>query len=159
MVQPPPIQRAIMNRHHQSRRSNSSIAPKAEPASSLPPPLHPLSSATSPKNNRPTPSSHSNSPTNAAFSPAPSDNTSVRGSVGARPPMPHMTGAPRPQMMQNGARSAPTAPNSGASFYPTPAFQNHIEQLGKLLRTHTSQAEPAANELNRARIRCPSRYG
>lgn len=131
MVQPPPIQRAIMNRHHQSRRSNSSIAPKSEPHSSLPPPLQPHSSATSPKNSRPTPSSHSNSPTNAAFSPAPSDNTSVRGSVGARPPMSQMQGAPRPQMMQNGSRPGPPTSNGGASFYPTPAFQNHIEQLGK----------------------------
>ncbi|KAL2213321.1 hypothetical protein CC79DRAFT_1316148 [Sarocladium strictum] len=129
MVQPPPIQRAIMNRHHQSRRSNSNIAPKSEPHSSLPPPLQPHSSATSPKNSRPTPSSHSNSPTNAAFSPAPSDNTSVRGSVGARPPMSQMQGAPRPQMMQNGSRPGPPTSNGGASFYPTPAFQNHIEQL------------------------------
>jgi hypothetical protein len=132
MVQPPPIQRAIMNRHHQSRRSNSSIAPKAEGATSLPPPLHPHSSTTSPKNSRPTPSSHSNSPTNAGFSPAPSDNTSMRGSVGApRPPISQMQGAGRQQMMQQqpSARSAPSAPNNGASFYPTPAFQNHIEQL------------------------------
>ncbi|KAK3366377.1 hypothetical protein B0H63DRAFT_536302 [Podospora didyma] len=43
MVQPPPIQRALLKRHH-SRRSNSSIAPKLEPGS------------------RPTPSSHSASP-------------------------------------------------------------------------------------------------
>lgn len=120
-----------MNRHHQSRRSNSSIAPKAEPASSLPPPHQPHSSTTSPKNTRPTPSSHSNSPTNAGFSPAPSDNTSVRGSVGApRPPVPQMPGAARQQMMQHSnGRPAPPASNSGASFYPTPAFQNHIEQL------------------------------
>ncbi|TGJ83396.1 hypothetical protein E0Z10_g5370 [Xylaria hypoxylon] len=31
MMQPPPIQRAILNRHHNSRRSASSIAPKLEP--------------------------------------------------------------------------------------------------------------------------------
>ncbi|KAJ8120956.1 hypothetical protein ONZ43_g2474 [Nemania bipapillata] len=31
MMQPPPIQRAILNRHHNSRRPASSIAPKLEP--------------------------------------------------------------------------------------------------------------------------------
>jgi hypothetical protein len=33
------------------------------------------------------------------------------------------------QMMQTGNRGAM---GSGASFYPTPSFQNHIEQLGKM---------------------------
>ncbi|KAH7188331.1 uncharacterized protein B0J16DRAFT_318000 [Fusarium flagelliforme] len=141
IVQPPPIQRAIMNRHHQSRRSNSNIAPKAEPVPVLPPPLQPHSSATSPKN-RPTPSSHSNSPSNtgSAFSPAASDNMSMRGSMTSmsrqqmpqqpqqpqQQQMPQNTQAPRPSMMQNGGRGQG---GSGASYYPTPAFQNHIEQL------------------------------
>ena len=40
------------------------------------------------------------------------------------------TQASRPSMMQNGGRGQG---GSGASYYPTPAFQNHIEQLGKLL--------------------------
>ncbi|RWA09186.1 hypothetical protein EKO27_g5919 [Xylaria grammica] len=35
MMQPPPIQRAILNRHHNSRRSASSIAPKLEPGVTL----------------------------------------------------------------------------------------------------------------------------
>ncbi|KAM5351256.1 hypothetical protein ACJ41O_003979 [Fusarium nematophilum] len=146
IVQPPPIQRAIMNRHHQSRRSNSHIAPKTEPAPVLPPPLQPHSTATSPKN-RPTPSSHSNSPSNtgSAFSPAASDNMSMRGSMTSmsrqqmpqqpqpQPPqqqqqqMPQTTQAPRQPMMQSGVRGGPVG--SGASYYPTPAFQNHIEQL------------------------------
>src|ERR1700710_1438788 len=52
MVQPPTAQRAIMNRHHQARRSNSNIAPKLEPGA-------PLRSPQS----RPTPSSHTSSPT------------------------------------------------------------------------------------------------
>lgn len=145
LVQPPPIQRAIMNRHHQSRRSNSNIAPKAEPGPVLPPPLQPHSTATSPKNNRPTPSSHSNSPTNTgAFSPAASDNVSMRGSMTSmgrqqmpqqpqqpQQQMPQSTQAPRQPMMQSGVRGGPVS--SGASYYPTPAFQNHIEQLGKLM--------------------------
>lgn len=135
LVQPPPIQRAIMNRHHQSRRSNSHIAPKAEPGSSLPPPMQPHSSATSPKN-RPTPSSHSNSPSNtgSAFSPAASDSISMRGSMtsASRQQMPQQqlpqgSQANRHSMMQPGVRGGPVG--SGASYYPTPAFQNHIEQL------------------------------
>ncbi|KAH7360529.1 hypothetical protein BKA65DRAFT_547245 [Rhexocercosporidium sp. MPI-PUGE-AT-0058] len=52
MAQAPTVQRAIMNRHHQARRSNSSIAPKLEPGA-------PLQSPQS----RPTPSSHASSPT------------------------------------------------------------------------------------------------
>jgi len=41
--------------------------------------------------------------------------------------MPQSTQAPRSSMIQNGGRVAQTG--SGASYYPTPAFQNHIEQL------------------------------
>ncbi|KAK7414875.1 hypothetical protein QQX98_006296 [Neonectria punicea] len=135
LVQPPPIQRAIMNRHHQSRRSNSHIAPKAEPCPSLPPPLQPHSSATSPKN-RPTPPSHSNSPSNtgSAFSPAASDSISMRGSMTSasrqqmpQQQLPQSTQPSRQHMMQPGVRGGPVG--SGASYYPTPAFQNHIEQL------------------------------
>ena len=65
LAQPPPIQRAIMNRHHQSRRSISSIAPKVEPGMGqlATPPQPP--SVLSPKN-RHTPPSHTNSPTSSA---------------------------------------------------------------------------------------------
>ncbi|KAI9166622.1 protein MEAB [Paramyrothecium foliicola] len=136
LVQPPPIQRAIMNRHHQSRRSNSSIAPKTEPATNLPPPLQPHQSAASPKN-RPTPSSHSNSPSNtgSAFSPAASDNASMRGSVTGVPrqaiaQMPASGPGPRPPMLNTGAGARNGPVGTGAAYYPTPAFQNHIEQLG-----------------------------
>ncbi|KND87961.1 hypothetical protein TOPH_07391 [Tolypocladium ophioglossoides CBS 100239] len=132
LVQPPTIQRAILNRHHQSRKSNSSIAPKTEPGMTpLSTGLPPHKSATSPKN-RPTPSSHSNSPTNAvsAFSPAPSDSISMRGSLAGLPrqpmPMSNANAAARSSMMQAGR--GPSLGN-GASFYPTPAFQNHAEQL------------------------------
>ncbi|KIH90571.1 hypothetical protein SPBR_00455 [Sporothrix brasiliensis 5110] len=70
MVQPPPMPRSIINRHH-ARRSNSSIAPKLDvTGTSLPGaglvginPGHPTptSVVASPKS-RPTPSSHSASP-------------------------------------------------------------------------------------------------
>lgn len=166
LVQPPPIQRAIMNRHHQSRRSNSNIAPKAEPGPVLPPPLQPHSTATSPKN-RPTPSSHSNSPTNTgAFSPAASDNVSMRGSMTSmgrqqmpqqqqpqQPPqqqMPQSTQAPRQPMMQSGVRGGPVS--SGASYYPTPAFQNHIEQLEQ-------EYDAQADMIDDSEIETPAGHG
>jgi hypothetical protein len=168
IVQPPPIQRAIMNRHHQSRRSNSNIAPKAEPVPVLPPPLQPHSNAASPKN-RPTPSSHSNSPSNtgSAFSPAASDNMSMRGSMTSMsrqqmPQQPHQsqqqqqqqqmpqnTQAPRPSMMQNGGRGQT---GSGASYYPTPAFQNHIEQLEQ-------EYDAQADMIDEPEIETPAGHG
>ncbi|QPC65395.1 hypothetical protein HYE67_007626 [Fusarium culmorum] len=186
IVQPPPIQRAIMNRHHQSRRSNSNIAPKAEPVPVLPPPLQPHSNAASPKN-RPTPSSHSNSPSNtgSAFSPAASDNMSMRGSMTSmsrqmpqqahqsqqqqqqQQQMPQNTQAPRPSLMQNGSRGQA---GSGASYYPTPAFQNHIEQLGKPFcssfdRQHTNtkpteqEYDAQADMIDEPEIETPAGHG
>lgn len=157
MVQPPPIHRAMLNRHH-ARRSNSGIAPKLEPgipASPLPPPMHSHASALSPRNQQ-TPSSHSASPTGTAPfgsqhgpSPAGSDHVGTP----ARPPIPPLTGmkAPPPphlapihglpgprHMQMSGLHQPPTqvrgAANNAAPFYPTPSFQNHIEQLGKLAR-------------------------
>ncbi|TEA16746.1 hypothetical protein C8034_v000958 [Colletotrichum sidae] len=134
MVQPPPIQRAILNRHHQSRRSNSSIAPKLEPGiNPLPPPIQPAHSTASPKT-RPTPSSHSNSPTNTgpygALSPAASDHGPMRPMPASMKsqlsPMAPMNPAARAHMMSGGP---PRVGNNGPSYYPTPAFQNHIEQL------------------------------
>lgn len=55
MAQPPTMQRAIMNRHHQARRSNSNIAPKLEPGVQLQSPqLRPTpSSVSSPTSNSP----------------------------------------------------------------------------------------------------------
>ncbi|PQE05414.1 BZIP transcription factor protein [Rutstroemia sp. NJR-2017a BVV2] len=58
MAQPPTVQRAIMNRHHQARRSNSSIAPKLEPGVAF----HNNQSPQS----RPTPPSHVSSPTTSS---------------------------------------------------------------------------------------------
>ncbi|KAF4976667.1 hypothetical protein FZEAL_6705 [Fusarium zealandicum] len=162
LVQPPPIQRAIMNRHHQSRRSNSNIAPKADPGPVLPPPLQPHSTATSPKN-RPTPSSHSNSPSNtgSAFSPAASDSMSMRGSgvtsmsrqqmpQQQQQQLPQTSQAPRQPMMQSGGRGGQAA--SGASYYPTPAFQNHIEQLEQ-------EYDAQADMIDDSEIETPAGHG
>ncbi|KAH6606822.1 hypothetical protein Trco_005975 [Trichoderma cornu-damae] len=131
LVQPPPLQRAMMHRH-QARKSTSSIAPKTEPGTALPPPLQLHKSAPSPKN-RPTPSSHANSPnaTTSAFSPAASDTLSMRGSISGlsrqqMTPISVATPTSRQPLMHAGARGTM---GSGASFYPTPSFQNHIEQL------------------------------
>ncbi|RFU73566.1 meab [Trichoderma arundinaceum] len=131
LVQPPPLQRTMMHRHHARK---SSIAPKTEPGTALPPPLQPHKSASSPKN-RPTPSSHANSPnaTGSAFSPAASDTLSMRGSISGlsrqqMTPISITTPSSRQPLMQAGSRATM---GSGASFYPTPSFQNHIEQLGK----------------------------
>ncbi|KAJ2968960.1 hypothetical protein NUW58_g10103 [Xylaria curta] len=52
MVQPPPIQRAVLNRHHNSRRSASSIAPKLEPGiTSVPAQVNIQPSVASPRGN------------------------------------------------------------------------------------------------------------
>ncbi|KAK0622844.1 hypothetical protein B0T14DRAFT_425401 [Immersiella caudata] len=164
LVQPPPIQRAILNRHH-ARRSNSSIAPKLEPGivSPLPPPLHAHSSATSPKS-RPTPSSHSASPaattsygSQHGASPASSDHlsASIRPTMPTStsmkaPPTPHalsnMPGQRQMQMaaLQQGvAHARGVVPGTAAPFYPTPSFQSHIDQLGKL----TQQEYDAAADM------------
>ncbi|KAG9257225.1 MEAB protein [Emericellopsis atlantica] len=141
LVQPPPIQRALINRHHHSRRSNSGIAPKSDPAHGIG--QGHITSA-SPKT-RPTPSSHSNSPTNpvSGFSPAASDNLSVRGAAPGLP-RPHIHGMPVSQPQQHhqpqqthrsqppprrpAMRQTPSVGN-GAAYYPTPGFQTHLEQL------------------------------
>lgn len=132
LVQPPTIQRAIMSRNH-GRRSNSSIAPKLEPGmNALPPPIQQQHNFPSPKN-RPTPPSHANSPNgnppfgHAAVSPAASDGP-PRSSMPIKTqmsPLAPMNPATRAHMMSGG----PARVNSGAQYYPTPGFQNHIEQL------------------------------
>ncbi|KAK3369194.1 hypothetical protein B0T24DRAFT_533659 [Lasiosphaeria ovina] len=163
MVHPPPIQRALLNRHH-ARRSNSSIAPKLEPGiiSPLPPPIHHPSMA-SPKS-KPTPSSHSTSPTaTTSFgsqhgaSPAGSDHiSSMRqplpptSTMKAPPPPAAMVGMATARQMHMAALQQQAAGHaragvarSPAPFYPTPSFQNHIEQLGKL----TQQEYDAAADM------------
>ncbi|KAH7632026.1 hypothetical protein B0T09DRAFT_382127 [Sordaria sp. MPI-SDFR-AT-0083] len=162
LVQQPPIQRALLNRHH-ARRSQSSIAPKLEPGitiSPLPPPVHSHASALSPKS-RPTPSSHSASPSttttfgsHSGASPATSDGMipPIRphlppasalkilppsqlgnGVPGLAQQQRHSMQMPGLQQGQNHMRNS--VGGNTTSFYPTPSFQNHIEQLGKLTRS------------------------
>jgi hypothetical protein len=157
-MQPPPIQRAILNRHHNSRRPASSIAPKLEPGvTSVPAQLNIQPSVASPKT-RPTPPSHTASPTNptppysghmAAASPTTvaSDHGNIRAVMPPpmKQPMPPIAGilpGPRQQLMQqqqqqqqhhlhqqhHQATSGPRPP----SIYPTSSFQSHFQQLGKL---------------------------
>ncbi|KAK7923068.1 hypothetical protein PG985_007139 [Apiospora marii] len=157
MVQPPPIQRTMFNRHHHSRRSGSSIAPKLEAVtSSLPPPIHGIQANSSPKT-RPTPPSHAASPTNPnpsfgqpVTSPTTTEQPGVRSALPQpmRPPLPPMQGpmaaaAARQQMLQAGASGGANPTARTAPFYPTPSFQNHIEQLGKL----TQQEYDAPNDM------------
>lgn len=157
MMQPPPIQRAILNRHHNSRRSASSIAPKLEPGvTSVSGQANVQPSVASPKT-RPTPPSHAASPTNptppfsghmATASPtaAAPDHGAIRAVMppSMKQPMPPMSGllpGPRQQLMQqqqqqqsqasqHQATSGPRPP----SLYPTSSFQSHFQQLGKLAR-------------------------
>jgi hypothetical protein len=158
MAQPPTVQRAIMNRHHQARRSNSNIAPKLEPGAPL---GHPSSLSNPSPQSRPTPSSHHSSPSSASpgfaqpgvMTPPASESQlqqqqqaqmhQQRSHQPLKPQMAH--GLPVP-IGANGAALGPamkgqgntgTGPLGGANaFYPSPFqnFQNHIEQLGKLTR-------------------------
>ena len=114
MVQPPPLPRAILNRHH-ARRSGSSIAPKLDiGSSSLPPPNlggmnpghpTPTSVVASPKS-RPTPSSHSASPaaSTSAYGQSPAASHSDP-SASIRPILTAPAPAPPPPQMQHGQQA------------------------------------------------------
>lgn len=154
LIQPPPISRTLLNRHH-SRRSASAIAPKVEPGFSTLPPIHAGSlSAGSPKA-RPTQSSHTASPTTTeGFGNAAASSDNVTGPmrpgmapIGMKPPgnpMGQMPGPSRmmpplqPGMGQQPGQAVHTGRMgnvSSAPFYQTPAYQNHLEQLGKSSRS------------------------
>jgi hypothetical protein len=147
MAQAPTVQRAIMNRHHQARRSNSNIAPKLEPGV-------PLQSPQS----RPTPSSHTSSPTSISpgfhnpgvmTPPAsesqiqqqqrlPTPKTQAPRGLSGNPGLLGNTGVTGSNVGLKGQGSRGTGGTGGtpvaAAYYPSP-FQNHIshiEQLGKL---------------------------
>jgi hypothetical protein len=152
MAQAPTVQRAIMNRHHQARRSNSSIAPKLEPGA-------PLQSPQS----RPTPSSHASSPTsnspsfgNQGVITPPASETQMQfqqqqqrlqaakshpqhGLLGP-PGLIGSTGGIGAALGPKGPGTSGTGGTGGtpvsATYYPSPSggFQNHYEQLGKLSR-------------------------
>lgn len=138
LVQPPPIHRTILNRH-QSRRPASTIAPKIEPGvSTFSPTVQPQSVVSSPKNQK-TSSNQSHSPATTGTptygsqiaNPASvaTDAIGLRAPMGMKPIA--MSSASRPTAMTSapGLRSDGTEP-----FYPTPSFQNHMDQLGKLTR-------------------------
>lgn len=150
LVPPPPISRSLLNRHH-SRRSNSSIAPKMEPGLGV---LHPSPAS------RQGASSHSASPTNtnSIFTGSPAGSTSDHNQTNNRSGMPPggmkpqqgvamsqgltpggpargmqqqmHTAAHRAHAMRVAAATAGGATPS-APFYPSSAFQSHIDQLGK----------------------------
>jgi hypothetical protein len=148
----PTVQRAIMNRHHQARRSNSSIAPKLEPGASIQSPQ-----------SRPTPPSHASSPTSnspgfhnpGVLTPPASDSQmhyQPQQRLQAPKPQPQHAIPPNPSLMVNtggiGVQMGVQAKGQGSSagtgsasgntpvqaYYPSGPFQNHIEQLGKLTR-------------------------
>jgi hypothetical protein len=145
----PTVQRAIMNRHHQARRSNSSIAPKLEPGA-------PLQSPQS----RPTPSSHASSPTSnspgfhnqGVMTPPASDAMQFQQQQPRLQPAkpqqihnlqgnPTMLGNPGgvvnplgPKVRGNAGTGGTGSTPIAAAYYQSPNFQNHIEQLGKLSR-------------------------
>jgi len=153
MAQAPTVQRAIMNRHHQARRSNSSIAPKLEPGA-------PLQSPQS----RPTPSSHASSPTsnspsfgNHGVMTPPASDTQIqfqqqqqqRLQAAKSQPQHGLLGTPGLIGSAGGIGAAlkPQGPGTSgtggtggtpvsAAYYPSPSgaggYLTHLEQLGKL---------------------------
>lgn len=148
MAQPPTVQRAIMNRHHQARRSQSSIPLKMEPIINTP--------HTSVQNNpspqsRPTPSSHASSPnshspgfnSSAVMTPPASDPAiQQRPQQPMKQPLPHGhqngpagLGAPlAPAMKSQGNGVGRNMRPGQTPYYASAPFQTHIEQLGKLTR-------------------------
>ena len=162
MAQAPTVQRAIMNRHNQARRSNSNIAPKLEPGVIQSP------------QSRPTPPSHASSPTshspgfhNPGVITPPASEPQIQHQhphqhqhqphqQQPQPPrirttklqIPH--GLPSAGLVNTGMIGTPLGPKGrgtsgtgstagtpvNATFYPSPFqnHQNHYEQLGKLSR-------------------------
>lgn len=149
MAHAPTVQRAIMNRHQQARRSNSNIAPKLEPGIPLQSPQL-----------RPTPSSHASSPTSnspgynnpGVMTPPASDSQIPHQQQqrlhASKPQQAH--GLPgNPGLLGNaggaGTSVGPKGRGSGGTgsagstpvsttYYPPYHLQNHMEQLGKLTR-------------------------
>ncbi|KAK0121393.1 hypothetical protein ONS96_011566 [Cadophora gregata f. sp. sojae] len=165
MAQAPTVQRAIMNRHHQARRSNSSIAPKLEPGAPLQSPQ-----------TRPTPSSHASSPASHSpgFNPPgvmtppasesqmqfqhhqqqqrlqaakPQQSHPVPGASGILGHAAGMGGLIGTKGQGVGVAGSTGGAPMGAAYYPPSAdYQSHIEhikQLGKL-------TPPLLNFFNRA---------
>ncbi|KAK8048666.1 hypothetical protein PG994_010396 [Apiospora phragmitis] len=136
MVQPPPLPRTIRNELFAPASSWAPgyLVPKDE--------AHTPSHAASPTNPNPSFGQPVTSPT--------TDQPGVRSALPQpmRPPLPPMQGpmaaaAARQQMLQAGASAGANPTARTAPFYPTPSFQNHIEQLGKL----TQQEYDAPNDM------------
>ncbi len=131
LVQPPPIHRSIMSR---SRKSISSLAPKVDTS------VGGVKREGSPKS-RQSPATLSHSPGNSgtAFSPTSPDGSSARNSsVSSRQQMPSLSGVASSQPMMQSNQHRGSVSGSGASFYPTPSFQNHLDQLGTYNSAQTS---------------------
>ncbi|KAE8451252.1 hypothetical protein EG329_004416 [Mollisiaceae sp. DMI_Dod_QoI] len=152
----PTVQRAIMNRHHQARRSNSSIAPKLEPGASHQSPQ-----------SRPTPSSHASSPTSnspgfhnpGVMTPPASDAMQFQQQqqrLQAAKPQPVHGLQGNPAMMGNPggvvnplgqkAQGSSGAGGTGgtpvaAAYYPSPNFQNHIIDSVSTEQEYDAQAD------------------
>lgn len=136
-----------MNRHHQARRSNSSIAPKVEPSA-----VHPHAPVITnpPPQSRPTPPSHASSPSSHSpgFGPPgvmtpPASDSQVSQHRIQQPFKPQLPNGPqlvnaghmRPNLARAmkgpGGTGAGSMPPGPSKYYHSP-FQHHIEQLGKL---------------------------
>jgi hypothetical protein len=154
MSQPPTMQRAIMNRHHQARRSTSNIAPKLEPGAVPVTHAHPSMPNNPSPASRPTPPSHHSSPISnspgfpqqGVMTPPASvesqlqtqrSHQQVKTQLHHGLPMPPSAGGisqPMTAAMKGQGSSGPGSMGGvPAAYYPSP-FQNHIEQLGKLTR-------------------------
>lgn len=140
MAQPPTVQRAIMNRHNQNRRSIG-LPPKLEPISAP----HSQTSMQSPQS-RPTPSSLASSPTSLSpgfqgvMTPPASDSQMQHQPRPIKqqmnPGMPMSLGSLGTPLVSgpkgHGGRTGSIGGVQTGYYQPT--FQNHIEQLGKLSR-------------------------
>jgi hypothetical protein len=162
MNQPPTVQRAIMNRHHQVRRSSSNIAPKLEPGAAPMSHAHPSIHTIASPQTRPTPPSHHSSPTSNSPSfqtqgvmtpPASDSQTQIqRAAQPLKPhmhhglPMPTTTGGLGPGIISAIKGQGSSEPGSmggvPAAYYPT-TFQNHFRQLGKLTPSYPFSFERA----------------
>ena len=149
MAQTPTAQRAIMNRHHQARRSNSNIAPKLEPGILPAPHGHPITNPNQNPQTRPTPPSHHSSPssnspgfTAQGVMTPPASDSQIQMQRAHQPMKPQVhhglpalpaAGGLGPPMKGPGSSGPGSTAGVSATYYPSP-FQNHIEQLGKLTR-------------------------
>lgn len=152
IIQPPPISRTLLNRHH-SRRSISSIAPKVEPPFGTLPPIHTGNLPAGSPKSRPPRSAHAPSPATTEGFGAPASAAAENAPGAMQPgmssaamkqpgnPMGQMPGPSRmmPPMQPgmghqqpgHGVHAARMGNVSSAPFYQTPAYQNHLDQLGK----------------------------